>query len=677
MKTGSIRKKLLVIISLGIFIPLVVIMVVSALKFKEYSLEIAKSSAISHANEYGNEIKQELNKVFIAANTFADIYNANVNEDGVVDFSVKEIHKMQEKFLQANNQALVIYADFLPQKIVTPSGQLNEQTVMIGDVNSNGKFSVWEEWNYQFKSDVVSILKKNNGVILTDPYEDEVEGNKVMMISYGKEIKHKGEIIGIVGVDFAIDWMQELINTKDLFDGMADVCIVSGKGTIMANNKRKELVCTNIEDLEDCTAAERVFLNSAQQGVIQEDKMFKFYIPIKFGENNELWHVRISVPQKAVLKDSVTQIVLRMLFVLSLVVLALGTSFFYLNKIIKRIVSLSNVAEEISGGSFNVEFDVDGNDEIRTLADSLQQMINKFKNVIINIKKTTDQLYKSGTDLSNVAIKLSEGASEQASSTEEVSASMEEMTANIEQNAENSKIADSIARKSTKGIELSSQNVIQTTKSMGEIANKTSVIGDIAFQTNILALNAAVEAARAGVHGKGFGVVAAEVGKLADNSKKAASEIDELTNKSFGIAKKSAELLEQIAPDINKTAQLVQEITNASMEQKSGTEQINNAIQQLNKVTQENAGSAELLATNVEALNALADKLNKLIDFFKIDNHEPDIEKESVVTSNVIEPENKVIEKVTVEKPKIKNDTEGFSFNLDTESAKDDEFEKF
>ena len=679
MKTGSIKKKILLIISLGIFIPLVIVMLVSSLKFTEYSLEIAKSDAISKANEYGNEIKQKLNMVFIAANTFADVYSANINDMGTVDFSVKQIHDMQKKFLQANKKALVIYTDFLPQTFTLPTGQFNETTIMIGDVNSKGNFSIWEEWNYEFKSDVIGTLKNNNGIILTDPYIDEVEGNNIMMISYGKEIKNQDKIIGVVGVDLAVDWIQEFISKANIFSGTADICIISSKGTIVGNNKRSELIGTNIRDLEDCSDTEKSFCSSSEQKTIHEDKLFKFYIPIKFSENGEFWHVRISVPQKEVLKNPAKEVVLRVLFALSLVFITIGISLFYVNKIIKRIIKLSDVAEQVSKGSFNVEFKVDGNDEIRTLGNSLQQMMDKFKNVIINIKKTTDQLYKSGNDLSEVAIKLSEGASEQASSTEEVSASMEEMTANIEQNAENAKAADSIARKSAEGIEISSKNVIQTTNSMGEIANKTSVIGDIAFQTNILALNAAIEAARAGIYGKGFGVVAAEVGKLAENSKKAASEIDNLTNKSFGIAKKSGELLEQIAPDINKTAQLVQEITNASFEQKSGTEQINNAIQQLNKVTQENAGSAELLASNVESLNALADKLNKLIDFFKTDDlQNSDSEKTGEIVKGTTTEDNISEKEEPIIKSKLnKKSDKGFSFNLGDKDNNDNEFEKF
>lgn len=672
----------MLIISLGIFIPMIIIMIISALKFEEYSLDIAKGDAIAHANEYGNDIKQKLNEIFIAVNTIADVYNANINEDGTVGFSVEKIHGMQKEFLQTNSHALLVYTNFLPQKVIIPTGQLNENIILIGGVNNKGRFSVSDFWDYEFKSDVIGNLKANSGTFLIDPYEDEVEGNKVLMISYLKEIKNKDKIIGFVGVDLAVGWIHEFIEKANLFDGLADICIVSTNGIIVGNNKRKELVGTSVLDLKDCSDTEKSFFSSSEQQIIYEDELFKFFIPIKFSMKGQLWHVRISVPQKAIMKDSMTNLVFRILFALTLVFITLSVSIFYLNKIIKRIISLSDVAEQVSAGSFDVEFRVGGNDEIRTLADSLQNMIDKFRNVIVNIKKTTDQLYKSGGDLSNVAIKLSEGSSEQASSTEEVSASMEEMTANIEQNAENAKAADSIARKSAEEIEVSSKNVMQTTNSMGEIANKTSIIGDIAFQTNILALNAAVEAARAGIHGKGFGVVATEVGKLAESSKNAASEIDELTNKSFGIAKKSGELLEQIAPNINKTAQLVQEITNASLEQKAGTEQINNAIQQLNTVTQENAGSAELLATNVEALSALADKLNKLVDFFKI-NKTSTIKKGFAKVDEFVPEkkkkviENKVVENKVVEKPHLKNDIKGFAYNLDTDSKKDDEFEKF
>lgn len=298
--------------------------------------------------------------------------------------------------------------------------------------------------------------------------------------------------------------------------------------------------------------------------------------------------------------------------------------FVIINSLISRSITSAlkkgvEFAKRIAQGDLTVDLKIDQKDEIGELAGALSTMLRKLRDIVMNIRSGAESIAAASSQISNGSQQLSQGATEQASSTEEISSSMEEMVSNIQQNTENARQTEGISGTATESMVEMSKIGRESLDSIKIIAEKITIVNDIAFQTNLLALNAAVEAARAGEHGRGFAVVAAEVRKLAERSKLAADEIQNLSRNSLKITEKTRESLDALVPEIQKTSQLVQEIAAASIEQNSGADQINSAIQQLNTVTQQNAAASEEMATSAEELSSQAESLKDAVSFFHTD----------------------------------------------------------
>ncbi|WP_110670210.1 methyl-accepting chemotaxis protein [Salinicola halophilus] len=487
---------------------------------------------------------------------------------------------------------------------------------------------------------------------IVDPHPFDYGGETLMVTSFNVPILVDGEFRGVAGVDLSVDFVQSLLSeaSQSLYDGAGDWSLIAPGGVVTADTRSPDAIGEAAVDRLAPEGLERLTRAQGGQTILESvDGQIEMLWPFTVGETGAPWVLTIRLPEAVVMAglfdmrdqlDDQRQANTLAMLAVGAVVIALGLVLAWLlgSSVSRPLARLAERMREIASGDGDLtqRLPVRGRNESAELAIQFNAFAEKMHGVMLGVRASSETVRGASQEIASGSQDLSQRTEEMAASLQQTSASMEELTSTVEHTAQSARQVDRLSDSATEAARRGGEVVAGVVETMDDIdassrqiAEIVTTMNGIAFQTNLLALNASVEAARAGEQGRGFAVVADEVRKLAGRSAEASQQIQALVESASGRTRLGAErarqagaAMDEIVASITRVTDVLGEITAATTEQSQGIGQVNQAVVEIDSVTQQNAAMVQQTATAAASLEQEARRLAQTVGAFKLAGRE-------------------------------------------------------